>query len=106
MKKRRGFKTPIAVQAAAALERSTRKERERLANLAAALAKPQGKSKRIIGMKCTVLMFREGKRAECGEFFPCKKKGDIGSYNIAGYQNHLRTDHNIFLPKPTPVEGF
>lgn len=83
----------------------SRKDQDRLANLASALAAPQGKSKRVIGVKCPVKTV-PGKATECGEIFFCKKKGDIGSYNIAGYENHLRTDHGIFLPKPIPVEGF
>ena len=43
---------------------------------------------------------------DCGEEFPLKKKGDLGSYNLAGYDRHLAEVHLFERPKPVEVWGF
>jgi len=40
---------------------------------------------------------------ECEWSSRLAKKADCGSYNIAGYERHLREAHDIFLPRPIPV---
>lgn len=47
----------------------------------------------ITGMACPI----------CMESFPLKNYKDKASWNIAGYEIHLRNQHNIFLPKPITV---
>ena len=48
-----------------------------------------------VAMRC-------GKKG-CPQTFPLAKRGDPGSYNVAGYERHLRDIHAIFLPKPILV---
>lgn len=57
---------------------------------------------RIVAARCPVKV--RGK--QCTHTFPCKKRGDWGTYERARYEIHLRQDHKIFLPRPQEVWGF
>jgi hypothetical protein len=56
------------------------------------------KDQRLVALMCPY--------PDCGEHFPLKKKGDIGSYNIGRYDRHLAEAHNYHRPRPVEVWGF